>query len=254
MKIVFWNTARGSDFNSERFEMILENCIALAYCRPELIVLCELLKTSRKKMRAKGGLPGYSFVWPFKAMGGYTDQNTLRYAILARDDMNCSAFYISTNTDRPALHITINGFTFMAIHAPSVTSTVKPQVAALKWGLATPLKRPAVIFGDLNVDARNSGMRSSMVRRLSSEWNSFFNTTGQLVPKYDRKVYSRPKSGKTLDWALVDPSFTSKVKVSVMATDDSSDDSWDASSDDDFVPRVISTGKSDHEAILIEIG
>ncbi|MGZ8710353.1 MAG: hypothetical protein ACXW28_09020, partial [Thermoanaerobaculia bacterium] len=110
MKIVFWNTARGSSMISERLDLIMENCIALAHGRPELIVLCEGQKGTRKQIRLKGGLTGYTLVKPGKLFGGYGGNTTLRYVIFARDNVSCVAWYCTTGNDRPAVHITVNHF------------------------------------------------------------------------------------------------------------------------------------------------
>lgn len=253
MKIVFWNTARGSSMISERLDLVMENCIALAHGRPELIVLCEGQKGTRKQIRNKGGLPGYSLVKPGKLFGGgYGGDTTLRYVIFARDNVPCVAWYCQTGNARPAVHITVNHFPLLVIHAPSVTTTVKPQRLALKEALITPHGEPAVVFGDFNVDAFNKPMRTQFVNLLSEDLRTLFDEDSRFIARYDDRNPTRPSSGKALDWALVNQKYTSSVKVSVMK-DTSTRNEMDDSSDDDFVPEIISTGKSDHEAILIEI-
>ena len=243
MKVVFWNTARGKSkrVTSEAVEKIIENCVGLAYSRPEVIILCEGLKGTRKVIRNKGGLEGYSIVKPSELLGGYTDKNTLRYIIFARNDVNCIARYCDTGTDRPAVHITACGIAFLAVHAPSVPNSTLPQSRALNRAfLLTPLllAEPAFIVGDLNVDAFNRRMRGQLEARLDHD---FF-------PVWDRRRSTRPKSGKSLDWALVSAAFTRAVTVRVL--DDVDDEGSD---DDEWRPPILSTGKSDHEAIVVEV-
>jgi hypothetical protein len=53
----------------------------------------------------------------------------------------------------------------------------------------------------------------------------------------------------------VDPGWAAKVKISVVEGGSNKSDAkyMESSKDDDFMPVVSSTRKSDHEAILIEI-
>ncbi len=123
---------------------------------------------------------------------------------------------------------------------------------ALREALISPHAEPAVVFGDFNVDAFNKPMRQRFVNLLSDDLNTLFSNDSRFIARYDDRFPTRPSSGKALDWALVNQKYTSSVKVSVMK-DTSTRNNMDDSSDDDFVPEIISTGKSDHEAILIEI-
>lgn len=256
MKIIFWNTARGKNRYSERFEYLMENVFALSCRNPEVILLCEALKGTQKVMR-NSELYGYKVVKPSKLLGGYADENVLRYIVLCRNDLDYWASLISTENKRPAILIHAGKYNLLGIHAPSVTKSYVPQSRALKKSFRNILNhhQPQVIFGDFNVDAFNGRLSWKFITELEWEYNQQFNSspsksTIKLKKVYDNKFYTRPSSNKTLDWALVPQYMSSKVSVKVVRSS-STYDSED--SDEDFVPEIISTVKSDHEAIEITI-
>jgi hypothetical protein len=158
---------------------------------------------------------------------------------------------VKTEKDRPALAIRLiysNGiYELMAIHAPSVSYTFKPQAAAISSALTAWSFSPHVIFGDFNVNARNSTSRAAFINAIRSDWTE----------KYSAVCSGRSthQKGSELDWALKAASFGGTVKVSVVNCGAAKTLAQIGGSKDDgdYMPTDSWSKKSDHEAILIEI-
>lgn len=250
MKIIFWNTARGSNLKSDRFQLMMQNVLALSYRNPELILLCEGLKGTKKEMRKTGGVPGYKLIKPDRTHGSYCSDEVLRYVLISRNDVDCKAYLFDTPSQRPAIIIRANGYNFLGIHAPSVTQSYVPQSKAVNLAMVKDFP-PYLIFGDLNVDIFNASLGPKFISEVQNEYNRMYRAYPlapmNLVPIFDPNHYTRPKSQKSLDWALVPQMYSGNVSVSVVPHYN------EEASESEYEEEVISTTKSDHEAIQITI-
>lgn len=274
-KIIFWNVQRAGspkDVKSEAWDNLVENLIGLSAFKPEMIVLCEGLKGLQKSLRL-AKIPGYDVVKPLKDLGGYKDDNTLRYVVFKRSaDVGCKPYLVDTGDPRPtiAVKLTVGHATYnlLAIHAPSVTATHKPQSEALAFSLKTLADKhydlPSVIFGDFNVDAKDDKKRDAFKHHVSTQSVNGFNLN--FEPAYSKEP-TRPASGKILDWALKDQKYSVDVSVVKLAeapanmkrkwgnnnNNINNKDEEDDPTDPPYNPMVDSLIKSDHEAIAIDI-
>lgn len=208
--ILFWNIA-GAGAVAGEDDLPGSLSKLAADHNPDCVVICEMRKLSSYDKRTSMRFNNYSYLKPvrYQPAGGpvsyYKDDDAKRLYVYTRN-AGVSARMISTGQTRPALVISLNGVHIMVVHAPSVSSTSKPQAQTFKNGhdMAGDAHIPiSAIFGDLNVDAQSPARIRSLQSHLSGHtiqaWQHL--KTGELTHK----------GTSELDWALTHPSFNPTI-------------------------------------------
>ncbi len=284
MKILFWNCA---GTKSDHYGHMSEATTLLPATGADVIVIGEVHKGYRRVMRDEGSrhrnhVPGrwqhYSIIKPDKALGTYLPgrsgdpANQKRYLVLVRTGIACNAFYVPSGAPRPAVVIDLvqgqgSIFRIMAIHAPSVSSTYKPQAKAIQTALGNiqdlgqdiRSRLPNLILGDVNINTQNNAQTTGfMTYRTLPQVASIDAYYRPLIPA--NPTHRKPSGAwNTLDWALVpnaspadaysiqNYNMPEDLEPDMMDTDD--DDPMDV--DQSYRGIGALTQKSDHMAILV---
>jgi len=255
--VLFWNVARGGTGAS--YDDVNQSLTRLSGRQPEFIILAEMLKlASRTYSDRKDSLApsGYVTVKPIRPFGfdtPYMKDTSLRYYVFGKKPAG-SVFIYSTNiqtipvrNSRPVLLLHIGTVSVIALHAPSVTHTSKPQAIQMKaaYDLATQLfnATPLAILGDMNIDLKSA----KRVNSFNQEINGHALATWSRIGPGQKTQ----KRGGELDWALCAQGFTPAVTVidtrgAPPRTFDEIDDDEEFNLNDEPVEK-----DSDHDPILV---
>jgi|GEM_PF-2273492 len=225
-KIIFWNIQRaGGDILSEVTDDLRDDLEALgSNHNPDIIILCEGVGDLQDNMVGNNCIPtSYSIEMVDSTYGDYTRTTTLRYIVMRRNNIQCSCYLIDGNhSSRPALLICLGNECFLAMHAPSVTSTTKPQTEQMRFAHdrvrklirnnRLPLQHaPRMIFGDLNVNIRDQRKINSFRHHIQGSKISTFHMVDPGVGTHRNK--NTRKYDTTLDWAYAEPGFNPVITV-----------------------------------------
>lgn len=253
-KIVFWNIQRlkgGQHYiGGDELKADLEGIGAQV--DPDIIVLCEGLKGLRRTMRDEYIVPsGYTAPKFNKAHGDYLDQNTLRYVLLTR--VVCTGYLLGTGNDRPALAITFTAggaqHCIIALHAPQGGGSTVPGSTQMKTAytacINAHLAQPAMIVGDLNIDASLQNRRQALQGHLNGHALQPYRPL--YPPNHTHRNQNTGIYDTTLDWALVRANVNANVSTVEMTADVDMNDG----SDDEFLPSFDNHKEPDHKPILV---
>jgi hypothetical protein len=249
--MLFWNIQRlgggKGPIGADEIKSDLEGLAAGN--TPDIIVLCEALKGTKKAMAFNKEVPsGYSAVKPYKLFGNYKDANTLRYVLMKKNSVTCNGFLIGTGNDRPVLFIQFmvgnSIYRAMVVHAPSVTHTTTAQANQISTAF-NKIKQifgagPDAIFGDMNVNVADVGKRTKLRAKLPAEIQQSY-----AFQYPNQKTHDK---GATLDWSITKTGY---LNSSVVAINPSIDVNMDG--DDDFIPPFKNEKGSDHLPILVKL-
>lgn len=253
-KVLFWNIQRsGGNDISETMDNLRNDLIILAKLEdPELIILCEGLKGLGKAFNAPDVVPEYERVKPVKHNFAYKDEHVLRYVLLAKKGVSCSATLIDSKASRPGLHMqwTDSGNTVQvaaAIHAPSVSASVAPQTRAIRKVLKHSSTHgcPKVIFGDLNIDLGDQKKVQRALGTLNAAGFHGYVAACPPKPTHD--------GGRSLDGAFYLSSLPQAVTVDVCepARAAKVPRYTTAADDEEWAPDIENSKGSDHRPIVV---
>lgn len=253
-KIIFWNTQRAKGkFATKATENLTEALEGLAAeHKPDAIVLCEMLAASPPDS-TKGSLEPTGYRFHQVISGDYPKETSLCYWLLIRDNEQTTCKNASLAEPnpifppfpRPALFVTLEvneeTFTFAALHAQSSTK-IGNQVAQLKSIIK---KKPAIIIGDMNIDAHNK-------KQLSALKIEFLLEGYTIVAPDDATHRSKDQYKSCLDWALAHKKHTFDAKIVALKNPPSQDKKYSDGNDDEYTPKFSPDIKSDHLPIVID--
>lgn len=274
MKIVFWNTARAGDAFGEKLSdlqsILVQICIR---CKPDIILLCEMLSTSEMAIEKTGGvLDDYGIIKLDDSI--YIKETTLRYILIYNQKSGKTlkdAVLVETKANRPALYFNLGNTRMLGFHAPSVSKTTTPQSEAIKNALKEIISKNNtdfvdIIFGDFNVDGGNPKFADGFIEKVNECKLGLFKDMNFRSKSHctgGAKGNPKAKANKTLDWAICNNSYLNKHRINIQVINDSrkriikrkyedDDADWGAevTSEDE---KIMPFAKSDHLPILIEI-
>jgi len=271
-RIIFWNTQNAS--SGDKGENKEEALITLSRYT-DLIILCEISGQSEDHWGTEV-VPGFSMIHPSYDYGNYRKDTTYRYVMLCRDtnassdssddsstgdemeeDSLTNVCLIDTGKSRPALYFEYKKVPCLVIHAPSKTDSTGAQKSAIRTALSKiekeGLAAPLLIFGDLNVDAKDDNMLDRFLNGtpghvgVAEHYANIWRGTDLRVEK--PKEATRPDSGKILDWLIADKSVQNATASifdvnEIEPVDSISEDEWKGTITD-------MTDRSDHHAIVV---
>lgn len=258
-KILFWNIAGAGVGMAEDLSISLLKYAAVN--TPDCIVVCEMRKLS-KGDKVQVAFGDYKYVKPSRPQqtnpktvnfyGGADDKRLYVYAL----QPGAQAMLIATGNTRPVVVLAVKTKIVMVMHAPSVSSTSKPQAEQMKmaydiaagWAGGNIIaSAPVAIFGDLNVDLMQPKRVDSLTKHLGTHTlASWKNTRSGQGTHHNKKTDKLAE----LDWALSDPNFKCSVSVAAVSggggSGGSKDEDMDWTGEDQAILK-----SSDHVAVLL---
>lgn len=210
-KIMFWNVqgSGGDTIKSSPGDILLGDLSELIdRYKPDVIVLCELKAGFDQRF---GKLYGYETI---DIQGAYPKTTTYQFCAFERSRGHCSisghGLLLEDGAKRPALSLVVNQVGVLAVHAPSVSGSITPQINHIQATVkqCTGKRVPKIILGDLNMDLRTERDRISEVLKRSPR-----PLPGYWLRPRSRNPEPTHKKGGTLDWALVSENFNTRYEV-----------------------------------------